>query len=40
MNFGIVLIPRTVGFRFTFSGKRSGIASGVSEPRDFTWVAP
>ena len=40
MNFGIVRTPRTVGFRFTFSGKRSGIASGASAPRDFTWVAP
>ena len=38
MNFGFVSIPRTVGFRFKFTGQRSGIASGVSAPSDFTWV--
>ena len=39
LNFGIVQIPRTVGFRFRYSGQRSGIASGVSAPANFTWVA-
>jgi len=37
-NFGIVRIPRDVGFRFKFSGKRSGIDSGVSEAANFTWT--
>lgn len=40
MSFGIVQIPRTVGFRFKYAGRGSGIANGVSEPADFTWVAP
>jgi hypothetical protein len=39
MNFGVVMIPRTVGFRIKFSGRKSGIASGTSVPRNFTWVA-
>jgi hypothetical protein len=39
MNFGIVLIPRTVGFRFKYSGRGGGVAKGTSAPRDFTWVA-
>jgi len=39
MNFGFVLIPRTVGFRFRYSSQRSFIGSGVSSPHDFTWVA-
>jgi len=38
--FGIVLIPRTVGFRFRYTGQGSGIANGVSLPRDFTWTVP
>ncbi|HEV8217556.1 MAG TPA: hypothetical protein VGP95_17020 [Gemmatimonadaceae bacterium] len=37
MDFGIVRIARTVGFRFKFTGQKNGIASGVSGPRDFTW---
>lgn len=32
-------IPRTVGFRFKYSSRRSGIADGTSEARDFTWNA-
>ena len=36
--FGIVRIPRTVGFRFRYAGQRGGIASGVSAPANFTWV--
>jgi hypothetical protein len=40
MDFGFVQIPRTVGFRFSYSGKGGGVASGQSSPRDFTWVAP
>jgi hypothetical protein len=38
MNFGYVSIPRTVGFRFKYTGQRGGIANGVSAPSDFTWV--
>jgi hypothetical protein len=40
LDFGVVLIPRTVGFRFRYLGQGSGIENGVSEPRDFTWVPP
>ena len=39
LNFGIVRIPRDVGFRMRFSGKRSGIDSGMSEESNFTWTA-
>jgi hypothetical protein len=39
-GFGSCSTPRSIGFRFTFAGRSSGIASGVSEARDFTWVAP
>ena len=38
-GFGSCSTPRTIGFRFTYAGRGSGIASGVSEPKDFTWVA-
>jgi hypothetical protein len=38
MNFGFVSIPRTVGFRFRFTGQGTGIANGTSAPKDFTWV--
>lgn len=39
MNFGFVSIPRTIGFRFKYQAQGSGIASGVSDPADFTWTA-
>jgi len=39
MNFGVVMIPRTVGFRIKFSGRKSGIESGTGLPRNFTWTA-
>ena len=39
MNFGFVSIPRTVGFRFRYTGQGSGIPNGVSAPQDFTWVS-
>jgi hypothetical protein len=39
MDFGIVQIPRTVGFRFIYVSQGSGIANGTSLPEDFTWVA-
>ena len=38
MNFGIVRLPRTVGFRFRYSPQGSGIPSGISPARNFTWV--
>ena len=37
-NFGYVQIPRTVGFRFKYSGG-SNIAAGMSPTKDFTWTA-
>ena len=39
MNFGIVRIPRDVGFRFRYSPQGSSIAGGTSEAKNFTWVA-
>lgn len=39
LDFGVVLIPRTVGFRFRYIAQGSGIANGVSGPADFTWIA-
>jgi hypothetical protein len=39
MDFGIVRIPRTIGFRFRYSAQRSGIASGTSDPQNFQWTA-
>lgn len=37
VGFGWCSTPRSIGFRITFSGRGSGVASGVSAPRDFTW---
>ena len=39
MVFGIVRIPRDVGFRIRYEPKGSGIAAGITEPENFTWVA-
>jgi hypothetical protein len=39
MDFGIVRIPRKIGFRFRYSEQRSGIASGISDPQNFEWTA-
>ena len=39
VNFGIVRIPRDVGFRFRFGGKRLDIDPGVSQAANFTWTA-
>jgi hypothetical protein len=39
MNFGIVRIPRDVGFRFRYSSQGSSVASGTSDARNFTWTA-
>ncbi len=38
-GFGYCSTPRTIGFRFTYQGRNSGIANGVSASRDFTWAA-
>lgn len=40
MNFGVVQIPRDVGFRIRYQPQGSGIAAGMTEPENFTWVAP
>jgi hypothetical protein len=39
MNFGIVQIPRDVGFRIRYESQGSGIAAGITAPENFTWVA-
>jgi hypothetical protein len=39
MDLGFIRIPRTIGFRFQYRGTRNGIATGISEPRDFTITA-
>jgi hypothetical protein len=39
-SFGGVAQPRTIGFRFKYSAQGSGIASGISESKDVTWVQP
>lgn len=31
--------PTVIGFRFRYSGRNNGIASGMSAARDFTWYA-
>lgn len=37
--FGIVRIPRDVGFRFKYAGRRGGVDSGMSGAANFTWTA-
>ena len=39
MNFGVVRLPRDVGFRFRYASQGSGIASGTSQAKNFTWTA-
>ena len=39
VGFGSCSTPRSIGFRFTFAGRGSGIANGVSASKDFTWAA-
>ena len=39
MNFGVVQIPRDVGFRIRYEPQGSGIAAGMTVPENFTWVA-
>lgn len=37
-NFGIVRIPRDVGFRFRYNPQGSAIAAGMSAMKNFTWT--
>ena len=39
LNFGVVRLPRDVGFRFRYASQGSGIASGTSQSKNFTWTA-
>ena len=39
LGFSIVHIPRDVGFRFRYASQGSGIASGTSPAKNFTWTA-
>ena len=39
LNFGIVQIPRDVGFRMRYDPQRSGIAAATTVPENFTWTA-
>jgi hypothetical protein len=37
-DWGAVVNPRTVGFRFKYVSQGSGIADGMSLPKDVTWL--
>lgn len=37
--FGVVHLPRTVGFRFRFVRQDGSVASGIGGPGDLTWTA-
>jgi len=39
MDFGVVMLQRTIGFRFAYTRKGGAVSSGVSAPADFTWIA-
>ena len=39
MNFGIVQIPRDIGFRMRYDPQRSAIAAATTVPENFTWTA-
>ena len=39
MDYGVVRIPRTVGFRFRYASQGGTVATGASAPQDFTWLA-
>jgi hypothetical protein len=39
MDFGIVRIPRKIGFRIRFSAHGGSVASGASVPQNFEWTA-
>ena len=38
VDFGIVRIPRDVGFRFRYNPQGSPIAAGLSAMKNFTWT--
>ncbi len=38
LNFGIVSIPRVVGFRIRYEPQGSDIPAGTTAPENFTWV--
>jgi hypothetical protein len=38
VNWGFISSPRTIGFRFRYTGQGSGIANGISQPKDASWV--
>jgi hypothetical protein len=40
VDFGAIRSPRTVGFRFRYTGQGSGIASATSAAKDVSWVTP
>jgi hypothetical protein len=37
VDFGFVANPRTIGFRFRYTGQGSGIAGDISDSKDATW---
>jgi hypothetical protein len=39
LDFGIVQIPRVVGFRCQYQPRGGAIPSGACAPADFTWTA-
>ena len=39
LNFGIVSIPRVVGFRIRYEPQGSSIPAGMTPPENFIWVA-
>ena len=39
MNFGIVMIPREIGFRIRYEPQGSGIPAGTTVPENFLWIA-
>jgi hypothetical protein len=39
LDFGIVVIPRTVGFRFQYISRGSNVMNGMSLPKDFIWTS-
>jgi hypothetical protein len=38
VDFGAVVYPRTIGFRFKYLSQRSEIANGISDAEDVTWL--
>jgi hypothetical protein len=38
VDFGANVYPRTIGFRFKYLSQRSGIADGISDAEDVTWL--